>query len=458
MVNKIVERDLTKGSIPKNLLLVSVPTMFGFFAQTLYDFIDMIWIGKISTQAVAGVAIFSTIFWFTDIFNEIIGVSSISLISQSYGAGMIGKTKQIIEQSIFFKMMVSVITAIILVILLKPLSLFFSDDPIVIQSILDYGIIRSFFLPFMFCSFSVNTAMRCTGDARHPMIIMISTALLNIILDPILMFDTIPGTSIPGMGWGIQGAAIATVLSTLIAFFAGLLILLTGKSYVKISFYGLFKISMENIKKLSFIGLPTGLEMFFRQGGQFLLLKFVSFYGTLALAIFGIGMRLFNLVFLPLLGLSMGGSAVTGQNLGANQIERTHCTALYAVFFGIIITGTLAAIALFFPESIIRIFINQAEVIEVGKEMIYIISPSFMAIAISMGLNTVFAGSGFNLPYLVSGILSRWFFQIPYSAMIVYFFHLPISYIWVGFLGAEFIEFVIILVYYRQGKWKSTRV
>jgi len=432
--------------------------MFGFFAQTLYDFIDMIWIGKISAQAVAGVAIFSTIFWIADIFNEIIGISSVSLISQSYGAGQTDKTKEMIEQSIFFKMIVSAVMAIILIIILKPLSLFYTDDSTVIKHILDYGIIRSFFLPFMFSSFSVNTAMRCTGDARHPMIIMTFTAFLNIILDPIFMFETIPGTSLPGLGWGIQGAAIATVFSTFIAFSVGLFLLLTGKSYVKISFSGLFSLKKENVKKLIIIGLPSGLEMFFRQGGQFLLLKFVSFYGTHALATFGIGMRLFNVVFLPLLGLAMGGSAVAGQNLGANQINRTHRTALWTAFIGSIITGIIAAVTVIFPEQIIRLFVNNNQVVEIGKNMIYIIAPSFVAIALSMGLNTVFSGSGYNFPYLMSGIASRWLFQIPFSALVVYVFNLPIFFIWIGFLVSEFIELLVILIYYYQGRWKNTRV
>jgi len=438
--------------------VVSMPTMFGFFAQTLYDLIDMVWIGRISAQAVAGVAIFVTIFWFADIVNEIIGISSVSLISQNYGAGKLEKTKQIIEQSIFFKAIVSLIMSVILILILRPLSVFFSNDPMVVNHILDYGIIRSIFLPFMFSSFSVNTALRCIGDARNPMFIMILTSILNIVLDPILMFDIIPGTSIAGMGLGIQGAAIATVISTIVAFSIGLFILLSGKSYIKISFSGLFKLSKENLKKLSIIGLPTGLEMFFRQGGQFLLLKFVSIYGTLALATFGIGMKLFNLVFLPLLGLSMGGSAVAGQNLGANKIERTHRTAIWASVLGIFITGIIASFTLLFPEFIIKIFINQREVIEMGKKMVYIISPSFIAVAISMGLNTVFAGSGYNLPYLFSGIASRWFFQIPYSALVVYVLHLPITYIWIGFLIAEFIELLVIYIFYQKGRWKITRV
>ncbi|MDD3656890.1 MAG: MATE family efflux transporter [Atribacterota bacterium] len=451
-------RDLTEGNIIKNLLVVSMPTMFGFFAQTLYDLIDMVWIGRISAQAVAGVAIFVTIFWFADIVNEIIGISSVSLISQNYGAGKLEKTKQIIEQSIFFKAIVSLIMSVILILILRPLSIFFSNDPMVVNHILDYGIIRSIFLPFMFSSFSVNTALRCIGDARSPMFIMILTSILNIVLDPILMFDTIPGTSIAGMGLGIRGAAIATVISTIVAFSIGLFILLSGKSYIKISFSGLFKLSKENMKKFSIIGLPTGLEMFFRQGGQFLLLKFVSIYGTLALATFGIGMKLFNLVFLPLLGLSMGGSTVAGQNLGANKIERTHRTAIWASLLGIFITGIIASFTLLFPEFIIKIFINQREVIEIGKKMVYIISPSFIAVAISMGLNTVFAGSGYNFPYLFSGIASRWFFQIPYSALVVYVLHLPITYIWIGFLVAEFIELLVIYIFYQKGRWKITRV
>lgn len=125
----------------------------------------------------------------------------------------------------------------------------------------------------------------------------------------------------------------------------------------------------------------------------------------------------------------MGGGAVAGQNLGANKIERTHRTAIWASLLGIIITGIITSFALLFPEYIIQIFINQKEVIEIGKKMVYIISPSFIAIAISMGLNTVFAGSGYNLPYLVSGIASRWFFQIPYSALVIYVLHLPINYV-----------------------------
>ncbi|MFZ2331010.1 MAG: MATE family efflux transporter, partial [Atribacterota bacterium] len=133
-------------------------------------------------------------------------------------------------------------------------------------------------------------------------------------------------------------------------------------------------------------------------------------------------------------------------------------TAIWASLLGVFITGIVSSLALLFPEAILKIFIDQKEVIEIGRKMIYILSPSFIAVAISMGLNTVFAGSGYNLPYLISGVVSRWFFQIPFSALVIYVFQLTITYIWVGFFIAEFVELMVIYTFYHRGRWKTTRV
>ncbi|HOZ73189.1 MAG TPA: MATE family efflux transporter, partial [Spirochaetales bacterium] len=90
-----MKRDLSSGSVLGNLLAMSVPTMFGMLGQTLYDVIDMIWIGRISGEAVAGVALFSSIFWLVEILNEIVGVSSVAMITQSYGSGDLARTGRI---------------------------------------------------------------------------------------------------------------------------------------------------------------------------------------------------------------------------------------------------------------------------------------------------------------------------------------------------------------------------
>ena len=131
--------------------------------------------------------------------------SSISLISQAYGQKDYEQTKIAIEQTISFKFLMASIAAVLIAVLLKPLMLLFSEADVV-QHGLDYGYIRLFFLPIMFSSYSINTVFRCIGDSKIPMSIMILVSFLNIILDAVFMFETIPFTNLKGLNLGVFGA------------------------------------------------------------------------------------------------------------------------------------------------------------------------------------------------------------------------------------------------------------
>ncbi|WP_242847752.1 MATE family efflux transporter [Fervidicella metallireducens] len=296
-----VSKNLVEGSITKNLFSMAAPTMFGYLIQMLYDLVDMMWIGNISAKAVAGVTIFSTMFWVVNVLNEIIGTSSISLISQSYGKGDEERTSLCIEQTFTFKALVAVIAGVIFTIILNPLMGFFTKDAEVAKAALDYGYIRIFFLPVMFSTYTVNTAFRCVGDASKPMVIMIISSILNIVLDPILMFDIIPGTSIPGFGLGVFGAALATVFSITVTLIVGAGFILSNKTKVKINPKRLFRLNLEIDKKLITIGLPSGVEVLLRNLVGIFTLKFITFYGTDVVAANGIGSRLFGFALCPCL-------------------------------------------------------------------------------------------------------------------------------------------------------------
>lgn len=453
-----MKRDLTQGSVTKNLVFMSIPTMLGFMAQTLYDIVDMIWIGQISGKAVAAVTIFATIFWVVEVLNGIIGTSSISLISQSYGANDKEKTKRAIEQTLTFKAIVAVIAGAILLLTLKPLIKFFDADPTVYQYALSYGYIRIFFLPLMFSSFSVNTALRCIGDSKKPMYIMFTSAFLNLVLDPILIFERVPFIGIPGFGLGVFGAALATVISITIAFLVGFWFLISGKSYIKISLKGLLKLDKKIDMQLLTIGLPTGIETFFRNMSGFIVLKMVAYYGTTAIAAAGIGNRLFGLAFMPLLGFSMGGSTIVGQNLGVNNIERAENTAKTAAKIGAFLMIFVNIIAFVYAREIMDIFVDEEQVIQMGINMIRITMPGMIALGIIFGLATVFTGSGYNLPFLLSSMISRWGIQIPMLFVTIYVLKMPITLIWFSYLVAELVEFVVLFIAYKQGKWRTKRV
>lgn len=456
--NGLMEKDLTKGSVPSHLARLAVPTMFGFMAQTLYDLVDMAWIGRISSEAVAGVTIFTTVFWIIEVLNEIIGNSSVSLISQSYGAGNRERTEQAIEQTLTFKALVAVIAAVILFLFIKPLMTFFTNDMYTLKMALDYGYLRIYFLPLMFSSFTVNTALRCTGDVRAPMIIMIISSLLNIVLDPLFMFESIPGTAIPGLNMGIFGASLATVISTTFAFLAGFIFLFSGKSKVRPRLKGLLRLRPELDYKLMTIGLPIGLETFSRHFSLFLIMKFASLYGTASLAAFGIGNRLYGFIFLPLVGLFMGGSTVVGQNLGADNTERAVSASRWSALFSTVMMLIFTLTAQLFSRQIMAFFINDSEVISTGMNMIRIISLSFIPMGASFGLAIAFSGSGHNMPFLLSGVIAKWMIQLPFLLTGWFFFHWSVDVIWISFILSDLVSALFILGAYRKGTWKEIRV
>lgn len=450
--------QLLEGNLKKNLIKLSLPTCLGFALQSLYDMVDMMWVGRISASAIAGVTIFSTVFWIVVVLNEIIGSSSISLITQSFGKNDIERTRRILEQTLTFKMLVAIIAAAIISIILEPLLWFFSKDEEVIKAALEYGYIRMFFLPIMFASYSVNTALRCLGDAKTPMNIMIISSIANIMLDPIFMFKEIPFIHIPGLNMGVFGAALATVISTIIAFGLGFYVLIKGQSVIKISLKGLFKLDWEIDKKLLTIGLPSGIEVLMRNLSSMITLKFVSIYGTDAVAAMGIGSKLLGFAFTPISGISMGSSTIVGQALGAEQINIAEETAKLSAKINIVMLSMLSSIAMLFPDKIMSLFTDVKSVIETGIPMIRIVIPSMILAGWAIGLGCVFTGSGHNTPYLLSSIISRWIVQIPILYIVTSLLNLSILYAWFSFITAEIGELLTIYYHYKKGLWKVNRV
>ncbi len=382
-----MKRDLTSGSVYRNLWVMSIPTMLGFTAQMVYDLVDIFWIGKISGDAVAGVTIFSTIFWLLGTLNDIIGQSSVSLISQKYGNKDMEGTKLAIEQTITFKCFMAIISMIAFALLIKPMVGFFTTEKPVIDAAMDYGYIRLFFLPIMFSSYSVNTALRCLGDAKTPMVIMFVASIINIVLDPFLMFTTIPGTQIQGMGMGTFGAGLATVISQSVAFLIGFIFVFSGKTHVRPSLKGLFRLNWQIDKKLLTIGLPNGIQAFLRNLSGAVIMKFVSLYGTSVVASVGVGNRIFGLAFMPLVGLEMGGATIIGQSLGAENIERAEKTAHASSIISVIFMAIFTLLCWLFGENIIALFNNDPLIVASGAEYLKFGSLGLIGLAVGFGLS-----------------------------------------------------------------------
>ena len=230
---------------------------------------DLFWIGRLAdgASAIAGVTVFLQVLWMLEILNEIIGMSSVSLISQSYGAGDLERTRTAIEQTLVFKALVALAAGCIGFAVLRPLVGFFTSDPRAASSALAYGRIRLLTLPLMFSSYTVNTALRNVGEARKPMLIMGASAVLNVVLDPLFMFGYL---GLPALG--IRGAAVSSVTSVAITFSVGLYLFYGDRTNVKLHFSGKAPMALSSMWKMVKIGIPEdelerAFDPFFRGRG-----------------------------------------------------------------------------------------------------------------------------------------------------------------------------------------------
>ena len=445
-------------NITKNLFKLSVPTMIGFSIQSLYDIVDMFWIGKISYKAIAGVVIFSTIFWLVEILNEIIGTSSVSLISQSYGSGNKRLTSKIIEQTLIFKALVAVIASAILIAFFKPFVWFFSKDREVVESAIKYGYIRIFFMPIFFMTYSTFTALRNIGRATLAMTTMALGAFLNIILDPVFIFEKIPYIGVRGLGLGIEGAAWATVLSSFFPLIWGLAVLSKGIDGVKISLKGLLKLDRLIDRKLITIGLPSGIEMLLRNLSYTVLIKLSSLFGSEIVTVFGIIERVMGFSVIPIFGLSIGSSTLVGFALGKNDERLAKKVAFMATLYSVIINIVILTLITSFKGDIFRIFTTNQIVIEIGAKSLKFVLTAMFFISVTAGISSAFFGSGKTSIPFISSIVSRWGVMVPFVLLSILTFKLGINGLLLAFPVSEFAEASVMLYAFLKSNWTKKRV
>lgn len=457
-MEKESEISVTEGKLNREIWRLSFPTMAGMLLQGVYDIVDMIWIGHISASAIAATTIFLTIFWAIEVLNEIVGTSSVALISQSYGQKDLAQTQVAAEQTLIFKALLATVGAVVLLIVLRPALRLFTTDEEVIAYALEYGVIRILFLPIFFSSYSVNTIFRCTGDGRTPMILLIVSALINLVADPLLMFEQVPGTSLRGLGWGMKGATIATVFSTCVAFGIGFALLLRKDATVRLRPKHLLRLDPEIDKKLFLIGLPSGINMFLRNIASLLMLRLIGLYGTAAVAIFGVAMRIYQFGMMPNWGFTMGSGIIIGQNLGAEQPHRALQTVRLTTLNCLLFVGFFATIILFFPAQVLSLFLKSAELPPEALSLMVVIASTMLLGAAGSGMGSAFVGAGENRPLLYASLVSQYLVQIPYLLLVVFAFRLPLEYLWVSFLLGELSEFCVRWLFYRKKTWLEKRV
>jgi len=441
-------RDLTSGSILGNVLYMGVPSMLGFAAMVVYQLTDMFWVARIGTDAVAAVTLFGTFAWVLSSINSMVGSGSVAVISRRYGEKDIDGTRNAIEQTLVLKFLIGLPMGVIGFFTIRHVLGIMTDEQPLVELGTAYGRILMAGLPFMFTSYTVYTALRGIGDAPKAMMIMFFSTILNMILDPIFIIK---------FGWGVEGAAIATVISAVCAVAVGLGLLRFGWSHVRITFHG-FTFDTAVMWQIIKIGFPPFLESLARSIAFWLIAIFVASYGTTIVASYGICMRIIEFGIVFAVGLELGASAIVGQSLGAGKPRRAYATARNAALLALVIATGLSILEGVFAGSIMGVFGKSQEVQTIGAGVLryFVFGQPFVATAIAM--SAAFYGSGNTWPPTITGLLTAWVIWIPASAISVYVLKLPPNALWFIMIFQHAVYLGILIIWFRMGKWTERKV
>ena len=438
-------KNLTKGPIAKTLFALAAPVVLGMSLQTAYNIIDTYFIGLLGSDELAAVSVtFPVVFIFIAIASGL-SVGTIALVSQALGAKNRKHANNVAEHSLLLALISGIIIAVSGILFSAPLFAFMGAHHHILQMTMQYANLIFVGFVFLFIGFISQGIIQAGGDTKTPTLYLFISVVINIILDPIMIFGIGP---VPAMG--LFGAALATVLSRGIGASLNIMHLLRGKAKVTIDIPS-FTFEKSIFMKIISVGWPSSLSNSINSIGMIALMSLVGTFGTAALAAFGVGIRLESLAILPVIGLSTALTPFIGQNLGARLEQRAKKALLFASLAASAFMGIFALIWFFLPDVIFSVFTNDINVIRTGMTYFQIISFGYVFMGIVFIINGLYQGSGHTRLQLFVNA-SRWIFIVAVALALVGLFGL--DGIWIGFPVGNFVSFVVSFALYKSNRWR----
>ncbi len=444
-------KKLTQGSILGSILSLSIPIIFANLLQIGYQLIDTYWVGKLGAVAIAAVSLSFPVIFLSLSIGGGIAIAGAILVAQYMGKGDRKSVNYIATQVILIISILSTAFSVLGYFLTPLIVKFLSPAGDVYTEAVNYMSISFIGMFFMFLYVVFQSLMRGIGEVKIPVYIVLGTVILNFFLDPLFIFGY---SFIPA--FGVSGAAIASLLTEALSMAIGMLILFSGKTAIKIELKNL-KIDFSLIKKMFLLGFPASIEQISRSLGMIIMVALVSGFGTIALAAYGIGIRIWSFIIIPSLGFSMATSTLVGQNLGAGKRKRAEKIVKLSLFIGFFSLFTAGVLFFMFSKDIVLLFISKgSNVIEESTLLIKILSVGFPFVALLMIINGVFRGSGNTKIPMILSIFSFWFLRLPMAYIFSSF--IGEKGIWLSFPLADIIASIIAVILFLKGSWKNKKL
>jgi putative MATE family efflux protein len=447
--------SLTEGSIPRALLSFSLPILFGNVLQSINGSVNAVWVGKfLGAASLAAVGNANVVMFL--LFGVMFGFSMAStiMIAQCVGARNIAEAKRVVGTSAVFFLGLSLVMSLTGFALAQSLVVWLRTPPDALPLALTYMRIIFLALPLMGGLFFLMAVLRGAGDSRTPFIYLSMSVVLDIALNPLLIFGWGP---VPRLG--IAGSALATLIAQCLSFLALVAHLYRTKHFLCIrgNELSLFKVDWRLVRILVAKGIPMGLQMFVVSSSMIALTSLVNRFGSQETAAFNAAMQLWNYVQMPALAIGAAASSMAAQNVGAGKWDRVGKVATTGVMFNLLIGGSLIAIVYALNKHALGLFLPaDSAALNISAHLNAIVVWSFAMFGTAIVLYGVVRATGAVIPPLIMLAISLWLLRVPFAYTMLDRWQADA--IWWSFPLSSMTSMLLSIAYYRFGGWRKVRL
>ena len=450
--NKLPGRDLTSGSLQRNIWYLALPMILETGVQNVSQVLDTYWVGQLGSAALAAVTVSIAIRWVLNSLANGLGIGGMAVVARRIGEREREAAAHALWQTILLSISISLVLAVVGFILAHPLLLFLGADAEVLPLALAYLRVTLSGLFALILVFVINSMLRGAGEARLAMTVLFLSTAVTVVLEPAIVFGWGP---LPALG--VAGSAWAIVLGFGAGLVLQLVILLRGRARISINLHDL-RPDFPLMGRIVRIALPSTTQMVLRSSSRLVIVGLVGMYGTFAMAGYGVANRMLLIILIPGFGLANAASTLVGQNLGAHRPQRAARSAWLISAYA---AGYMAVSAIFlfiFARPLVGLFDPTPQVVDMGAECIRIVVPTLVFSALGIVLGRGFDGAGDTVPAMVVNLFTLWGIEVTLSYGFAKWVGLGITGIWWGRAMANIANGLLCAVWFRLGRWKRREV
>ncbi len=450
MKNESMIRDLTTGSPIKQLISFSLPFMLSNLLQQAYTLADMVIVGQFvgSVGLAAASNAGEIVFLFLFICMGFTSSGQI-IISQHIGAGSKDKISSAIGTMFSFTFILGVVSTVLPLIFGDVFLRWIRIPEEAFSEAHDYAVVCYFGMIPVFGYNAISAVLRGMGDSKHPMMFVMIASVLNVVLDIIFVGP---------LGMACFGAALATVLSQVVAFIVSLTFVYRRRESFGFDFkLRSFAIDSRQLKTLVKLGVPIALQSCTVSLSMLFVNACINGFGVVAAAVTAVGNKITILATICTNALNTAGSSIVAQNFAAGKLKRVSRTLLDILAIGMAFVLLLCVLVVLFPEEIFAIFDPNPEVVAMSHDYVSIAVISLIGFATR---STVFAfinGISFSGLAFVGGLIDGLVARIGLAFFFGYAMEMGVSGFWLGSALAGHVFTVIGIVYYAAGTWRKRK-